>query len=157
MKIISHRGNINGIVTDRENSPSYIDCALGLGYDVEVDVRFIDGSFFLGHDCPQFQVTKKWLELRSSGLWMHCKDLQSAKELNLIENAKYFCHKDDPYVLTSTGHLWVHDLSMSIDQMCIIPLLSKDDIFKFDKKLPYAVCTDYVSYAVYELTMKGLK
>ncbi len=157
MKIISHRGNINGIVTDKENAPSYIDSALGLGYDVEIDVRIIDGEFFLGHDYPQFQVTKKWLELRSSRLWMHCKDLESVKSLSRVENARYFCHKSDPYVLTNTGHIWVHDLTMNIDQMCIIPLLSKEDVIQFDRKIPYAVCTDYPAYAVYDLSAKGLR
>ena len=36
MRIISHRGNIRGRVPGRENAPSYIDCALGNGYDVEM-------------------------------------------------------------------------------------------------------------------------
>ena len=36
MKLISHRGNIRGPVPGRENAPSYIDCALGNGYDVEI-------------------------------------------------------------------------------------------------------------------------
>ena len=39
---ISHRGNIKGPNMDRENRPSYVDAALQLGYDVEVDVRLID-------------------------------------------------------------------------------------------------------------------
>ena len=42
MKIISHRGNIRGKVPGRENAPSYIDCALGNGYDVEFDVLVVD-------------------------------------------------------------------------------------------------------------------
>ena len=32
MIIISHRGNIRGPVPDKENRPSYIDCAIGNGY-----------------------------------------------------------------------------------------------------------------------------
>lgn len=157
MNIISHRGNINGIITERENSPTYIDCAIGLGYEVEIDVRIVEGSFFLGHDEPQFKVTKKWLELRSNRLWMHCKDLDSAKMLSSIDGCRYFCHSADPYVLTNTGHLWVHDLSMNIDQTCIIPLLSKYDVESFDRKLPYAICTDYASFAAYDMSTKGLR
>ena len=41
MKIISHRGNINGIIPEKENRPSYIDSAIGCGYEVEVDIRYI--------------------------------------------------------------------------------------------------------------------
>jgi hypothetical protein len=37
MKIISHRGNLNGSSTDIENHPTYIQAAINAGYDVEVD------------------------------------------------------------------------------------------------------------------------
>ena len=37
LKIISHRGNIKGPQPDKENRPSYIDCAIGNGYQVEID------------------------------------------------------------------------------------------------------------------------
>ena len=50
MKIISHRGNIKGPLPDQENRPSYIDCAMGSGYDVEIDLRIVDGELWLGHD-----------------------------------------------------------------------------------------------------------
>ncbi len=60
MRIISHRGNIRGRVPGRENAPSYIDCALGNGYDVEIDVWSIDGEFWLGHDEPQYKVNGNW-------------------------------------------------------------------------------------------------
>ena len=46
MKIISHRGNIRGPVPGRENAPSYIDCAIGNGYDVEIDVRSVNGELW---------------------------------------------------------------------------------------------------------------
>ena len=38
MILISHRGNVNGRFEDWENKPEYINDALNLGYDVEVDV-----------------------------------------------------------------------------------------------------------------------
>ena len=43
MKIISHRGNIRGPNPEKENRPSYIDCALGNGYDVEIDINTVKG------------------------------------------------------------------------------------------------------------------
>ena len=49
MKIISHRGNIKGVVSSKENRPSYIDSAIGSGYEVEVDIRYINGVFWLFH------------------------------------------------------------------------------------------------------------
>ena len=53
MKLISHRGNINGRIENYENNPDYIDDTIRLGYDVEVDVWMIEGVLFLGHDEPQ--------------------------------------------------------------------------------------------------------
>ena len=62
MKLISHRGNIKGPNPYRENTPTYIDCAIGNGYDVEIDVRSIDGELWLGHDEPQYKIEHKCLE-----------------------------------------------------------------------------------------------
>ena len=50
MLLIYHRGNLNGIQKKRENSQTYINEALSKGYYVELDVRFTDDKFFLGHD-----------------------------------------------------------------------------------------------------------
>ena len=46
MILISHRGNISGVRSENENNPNYINAALKLGYEVEVDVRFENGKFF---------------------------------------------------------------------------------------------------------------
>ena len=90
MKIISHRGNIHGIVPDRENRPSYIDCAIQLGYEVETDIRYIAGNFWLGHDTPDYIVTDKWIQMRAKSIWFHCKDINSAHKLkDLNSSIKY--------------------------------------------------------------------
>ena len=46
MFIISHRGNLQGPDLTQENKPEYIDGALAKGFDVEVDVRFLNKSLF---------------------------------------------------------------------------------------------------------------
>jgi len=147
MIIISHRGNIRGPVPDKENRPSYIDCAIGNGYHVEIDVRSIDGELWLGHDEPQYKVDHNWLDKRRHYLWLHCKNLEAAKECWSYHS---FCHTEDPFTYTSTGKIWLHDISMKIDQNVIIPLIDKNDITGltdttfFD--MAYGVCTDYPSY-----------
>ena len=50
MRLISHRGNINGRIRELENLPDYIDAAINLGYDVEVDLWLEGEKFYLGHD-----------------------------------------------------------------------------------------------------------
>ena len=42
---ISHRGNINGKIIERENSPDYIEEAVTAGYFCEVDVFFEQVKF----------------------------------------------------------------------------------------------------------------
>jgi len=147
MKIISHRGNIDGPREKKENRPSYIDCAMNLGYDVEVDIRYENNNFWLGHDTPDYKIEHTWMNLRKEKLWFHCKDLLSCiKLLEIGINFKYFCHTNDDFVLTSTNHIWVNDLSDIINDKCIIPLLDKKSTLdQKNHKIynPYAVCTDY--------------
>ena len=137
MKIISHRGNVRGPIPRRENRPSYIDCAIGNGYDVEIDVRLIAGQLWLGHDEPQYKVEHSWLQPRKEYLWIHCKDLAAAKECWEYQS---FCHTSDPYTYTSTGKIWLHDLSMKIDNNVIIPMIDDIDYAPM-KGQPYAICT----------------
>ena len=57
MILISHRGNINGPKKELENNPIYIQNAIDLGYQVEIDIWKIEDDFFLGHEAPEFQVS----------------------------------------------------------------------------------------------------
>lgn len=50
MKIISHRGNLNGPNKQTENTIESIKLAINLGFDVEIDVWYIDNILYLGHD-----------------------------------------------------------------------------------------------------------
>jgi hypothetical protein len=148
MKIISHRGNIRGSIPDKENRPSYIDCAIGNGYNVEIDIRSIDGELWLGHDEPQYKVEHNWLDNRKDFLWIHCKNIEAAKECWIYSA---FCHTNDPFTYTSTGKIWLHDLSMKIDEHTIIPLINDVDIKKC-KEFPnvFGICTDYPHQLHYE-------
>lgn len=158
MKLISHRGNIKDPVPSRENSPSYIDTAISSGYDVEVDIRYINDKFYLGHDTPDYEVTLTWLIKRKEMLWLHCKDLESANKLSelVVHDFMYFCHTSDPYILTSNNFIWVHDLKLRLTPKTIIPLLSETDVKNYNGVPVYAVCTDYITLAEFDLKEKGL-
>lgn len=142
MIIISHRGNIRGTIPDKENRPSYIDCAIGSGFHVEIDVRSINGELWLGHDFPQYKVDHNWLDKRRHYLWLHCKNLEAAKECWAYHS---FCHSSDSFVYTSTGVIWLHDLTQKIDHNTIIPLINKEDVETFmpGYEKPFGICTDY--------------
>ena len=93
----------------------------------------------MGHDGPQYKVEHSWLQPRKEYLWIHCKDLAAAKECWEYQS---FCHTSDPYTYTSTGKIWLHDLSMKIDNNVIIPMIDDIDYAPM-KGQPYAICTDY--------------
>lgn len=104
MKIIAHRGNLEGTNPSRENSLDYIDEAIAAGFDVEIDVRCEDHKFYLGHDEPQYYVPMTWLFKRKDKLWIHCKDVKSMEVFSTSPvDFHYFWHETDCYTVTSKG------------------------------------------------------
>ena len=94
MKLISHRGNLEGPNPERENHPDYIYEAIQAGYDVEIDVWWVDGKFKLGHDEPQYDFPFELFENYSSKLWIHCKNIDAMVALNDFPSQhllNYFC------------------------------------------------------------------
>ena len=143
MKIISHRGNIKGKIDSRENKPSYIDSALGCGFEVELDVWFKDGNFWLGHDEPDVQVNENWIRSRKEKIWIHCKNLESALKLSqLKEDFIYFCHTQDPYSLISNKKIWLHDLNLKVNSSTVVPLMEDSQLTAKYSNV-YGICTDY--------------
>jgi hypothetical protein len=47
MILISHRGNINGKLSNKENAPYYVNEALELGYNVEIDFYWDNGNMVM--------------------------------------------------------------------------------------------------------------
>ena len=66
MDLIAHRGNTNGSFESYENEPMYIDKAIQEGFDVEVDVWYVDGVLYLGHDKPQYGINFRWFRFKWS-------------------------------------------------------------------------------------------
>jgi hypothetical protein len=141
IKFISHRGNLDGANPSRENAPDYIDEAIAAGFQVEVDLRRIGAQFYLGHDYPQYPVSWKWIDEREDHLLVHVKDVQALQGVTASWHT--FCHRSDPYTLTSKGYIWLHDLSLATDCNTIVPLMTRDLIASYPKRPLYAVCSDY--------------
>ena len=142
MRIISHRGNIRGRVPGRENAPSYIDCALGNGYDVEIDVWYdLDGKLWLGHDKAQYEITWWWLAGLQPYLWIHCKDFRTLTEF--VDNTSgynYFWHQGDDYTLTSNRYIWSSPGKTYSKNTVIV---EQDPLALLDYNC-YGICSDYV-------------
>jgi hypothetical protein len=104
MKLIAHRGNLHGPNRETENKPDTICRAIVQGFDVEIDVWYIHGEYYLGHDFPETKVSLRFLTQFADRLWVHCKHIDSLLQLKDILNCFY--HDKDIYTLTSRGYIW---------------------------------------------------
>lgn len=146
MRVIAHRGNLDGPNYNTENSPAQILRAIDCGFDVEIDVRVVDGEILLGHDHPQYECPEKLLLSIIEKAWFHCKDLNSLTYLpNRFPGIKYFWHQSDDFTLTSNGYLWTYP-GKPITKKSILVLpetLQKDMLSEQLSKGPYGICTDW--------------
>ena len=139
MILISHRGNISGKTTDLENKPEYIEEALRSGFDVEIDLRFFNDKFYLGHDEPQFEISLEWLCRRNSNLWVHCKDIQSLLKIQ-DKPLHFFWHEEDTITLTSRNYIWAYPGKQPIENsIAVMPEIYNDDITKC-----IGICSDFI-------------
>jgi hypothetical protein len=139
MILISHRGNINGRILEIENKPDYIDNAIKSGFNVEIDMWWIDNQIYLGHDEPQYKISNEWLGNRIDKLWIHCKNIEL---LNWIKNTSlhYFWHENDTVTLTSKNYIWVYPGKQPIiGSIAVLPEINNDDISKC-----IGICSDYI-------------
>ena len=144
MILISHRGNIDGKKPHLENQPEYIDEAISLGYDVEIDIWGIDGELFLGHDEPQYPTDFDWLKERSSNLWIHCKNIDALLYFTDIDYSlelfNYFWHETDTVTLTSENWIWAFPGKQPINgSIAVLPEIYNDDVSD-----AAGVCSDYI-------------
>jgi len=140
MILISHRGNVNGKNTEKENHPDYIDETIALGYDVEIDLWVIEGVLLLGHDEPQYGVSQLWLSQRSQSLWIHCKTIETLEWFNIIGGFNYFWHEEDTVTLTSKGFIWAYPGKQPIKRsIAVIPEIHNDDMTQC-----IGICSDYI-------------
>lgn len=135
---IAHRGNINGPNEKYENDPSYIIEAIKQGFDVEIDVWFLNGSFYLGHDNPKYMVGINYL--KNDHFWCHCKNIESLYLLTK-NNIRSFFHDSDGATLTSDGYIWTYPGEhLTENSICVMPEKSN---WKIPKNIA-GVCSDYV-------------
>jgi hypothetical protein len=138
IKLISHRGNIDGPNKKLENSPNYIGEALNYGFDVEIDVWFIDGNYFLGHDEPQYPIPEEFLQ--NEKLWCHAKNLQALEQMLLNPKIHCFWHQNDTVTLTSRNIVWSFPGTKAIKgSICVLP-----DVASSISENCIGVCSDFI-------------
>jgi len=142
LKFISHRGNLTGPEPEKENRISTIEYVLSKGFDCEIDIRYIDNKFYLGHDDIQEEVSIKWLNQR--GLWIHCKNIEAVEWFNELESIgsdfNYFWHQEDDVTLTSMNFIWAYPGKQPIRKsIAVMPELNNDDVSECK-----GICSDII-------------
>lgn len=138
---IAHRGNVDGPKPELENEPNYIDQALNLHYDVEVDLWIMSNNLFTGHDEPQYNISMDWLSSRKNRLWIHCKNLEAMSYLNPLGNIyHYFWHENDTVTLTSRNYIWAFPGKQPIkNSIAVMPEIYNDDL-----SMCLGICSDHL-------------
>ena len=137
MKVISHRGNLNGPDKDSENAPEQVIKVLSSGFDCEIDVWKISGKFFLGHDDPKYEIGVDFL--KNDKLWCHAKNLESLEHM-LYNKVHCFWHETDRFTVTSKGYIWTFPEEEVGGNSVIVHKEAGWEI----KYNCHAVCSDYL-------------
>ena len=147
MKIIAHRGNLNGPEPNTENKLFQIKKCIELGLDVEIDIRVKNNELWMGHDRHSEKVNKSFLYKIRGKVWIHCKNIEA---LNFFKTKKgsynYFWHDKDSYTLTSKHYFWSYPGSKLLSNcICVMPEWNMNiDLIKNLKSQAIAgICTDY--------------
>jgi hypothetical protein len=146
MKLIAHRGLINGPNKKLENQPHNLKSTLNLGYDCEVDLWMFDNRLYLGHDGPQYNVTPDFIE--NPKLWIHAKNLEALNWLIRTE-LNYFWHQNDDYTLTSHKFIWAYPgKELTPHSICVMPEWDNPSLEGVKEYNCYGICSDYVGKLV---------
>lgn len=145
MKLIAHRGNINGPIPEKENRPDYIINAIVSGFYVEIDVWQIGGDIFLGHDAPQYKIdisffdhqVKKWV-------YAHAKNIPALEWL-IANGINCFSHDKDNAVLTLGGEIWTYPGHLLTERsICVMPEWTSENWSPNQINNVAGICSDYV-------------
>lgn len=148
MRVISHRGLLDGPNPDLENRPSQISAALEEGFDAEIDLWERDGKLYLGHDRPDHPISPAFL--LDNRLWIHCKNMESFHFLrDYGQGCNFFYHDSDLVVLTSKLIGWTYlgkPETMHPRSVCVMPEVTYDwdAIASMARSREwYGMCSDY--------------
>lgn len=141
MKLIAHRGLIEGPNKHLENQPAQVERSLARGYDCEIDLWVFDNRLYLGHDGPQYNITREFLE--QPGLWVHAKHLPALEWL-LDTELNYFWHQEDYYTLTSHHWIWAYPgQPVTSRSVQVMPETADPSLNNIDWHA-HAVCSDWI-------------
>lgn len=160
MIIIAHRGLVFGPNQSRENLPLQILQAIQCGFHAEIDIRFINGQWWLGHDEPQYLIDWEFLRRHRHRLILHAKDIPTMQKLNGMQHNSwinqitnhwsmhYFSHDQDELSLTSHGYLWHYPGKEPLGNRSIAVMPERAPKWQGLEHC-YGICTDYAMDCTY--------
>jgi hypothetical protein len=152
MKYIAHRGNLNGPNLVDENKPEYILKAIGSGFECEIDVRYIHGEWFLGHDTPDYKIELDFLLNNSEKFWIHCKNIEALNKLIQFSQLNIFWHQNDDYTLTSKNFIWCYPGKIILLGNSITVMPEWNNFYLSENCC--GVCSDYVDFLRHSIPNK---
>lgn len=151
--LIAHRGLIDGPNPEIENKYETLLAARRQGFDVEVDVWYVDGELWVGHDKPDYKIQIHELKALAHDLhdndchaWIHCKNIDTVEYFNEKECAdfNFFYHETDAITLTNRCFLWTYPgKQLTSNSICVLP----EDIYavwQIPSITCYGFCSDRV-------------
>lgn len=139
MRFISHRGNIEGPNSLKENHPEYIREALRSNYDVQVDVWFNSGAFYLGNNAPQHKIEIDFLV--NDKIWCWARNYESLERMVRYRGIHCFWSEKDLFSLTSKSFIWAspgYDASGAI--------IFKPEATNLMPTDPEGICSDFIKH-----------
>lgn len=163
--IIAHRANLNGPDPKTENTVEAIKACQMYGIDVELDVWYINGRYYLGHDAPNVEFDLLNFEWQQKRIWQgsdeprikaffHAKTIETLHELLSLQIDMYdhdcFIHDKDEATLTLNRNIWTYPGKRLYNRRSIAvmpeyqPYEYRNYVTKrFLDNTIYGVCTDF--------------
>lgn len=139
---ICHRGLKHGPNKDLENKETEILARLSEGWDVEIDVWYKDGEWWLGHDKPSDRLCDTSILLHPH-VWVHCKHLPALEQCIQHKSIHCFTHDSDEATLTSNQYIWCYPGNiLGKRSVCVMP--ERHDFKIHDISNSEYVCSDYL-------------
>jgi hypothetical protein len=155
MKIISHRGFLNGNNEMYEVDQNHLEKLFyDTPFDVEIDIRQYDSNFFIGHDeFEASKIDKSFLDKWTDRLWIHAKDISTLEYiLSHCPDWNVFCHQNDECALTSKRYIWQFPDQITSTKRSVLVI---NEHLHFLQRLwttrnhnkIHGICTDYPEFA----------
>jgi hypothetical protein len=152
--IIAHRANIYGPNPHTENSIESLKECVDKHINVELDIWYKNGKYYLGHDEPKTEFEPESFRFGLITVFYHCKTIETFFNLRKIylfsKQFDLFMHDKDAATLTNNGIIWtypgqpLYKHSIAVMPEIVSPSYLEQAKSLYSQNKITGVCTDYV-------------